>query len=125
MADVRLSRYFALSEFDVPQDVALEKGVVPALRRLCEEVLDPMRARWGMGIITSGYRSDAHNRAVGGARLSRHRGLFYASTPAADVRFARGTPEQWAAQAINMGVGGVGIYESHVHVDQRRGRARW
>lgn len=49
---------------------------------LIEKVLDPLREKWGMPIIvTSGYRCDALNRAVGGATNSQHR-----NGEAADIR---------------------------------------
>lgn len=121
----RLSPHFRLGEF------AMDDGTLPPsasdewLRRLCTEVLEPMRARFGVCVVTSGYRTVAHNRAVGGAPASRHLYDRWASTPAVDVRFSRGTPEQWGALAISMKVGGVGIYRGHVHVDQRRALARW
>ena len=43
------------------------------LEALVKHVLDPLRAKWGAPIIvTSGYRSPALNRAVGGASSSQH-----------------------------------------------------
>ena len=49
---------------------------------LIEQVLDPLRAAWGAPIIvTSGYRSNALNKAVGGASNSQHR-----KGEAADIR---------------------------------------
>lgn len=122
---LRLSPHFVLSEFGVPSSPAPDRPLVAAVRRLCLEVLEPMRERFGVCTVTSGLRSTVHNRAVGGAPRSRHLPDAYKRTPAADVRFARGTPEQWAAMAISMGVGGVGLYRTHVHVDQRQARARW
>lgn len=52
------------------------------LTALVENILDPLREKWGMPIIvTSGYRCDALNRAVGGATNSQHR-----NGEAADIR---------------------------------------
>jgi hypothetical protein len=46
---------------------------ISALQRLVVAVLDPLRARVGRCVrITSGYRSEAVNRAVGGSRTSQH-----------------------------------------------------
>lgn len=43
------------------------------LRRLVQEVLDPLRAELGVPVrVTSGYRSPEVNAAVGGSRTSRH-----------------------------------------------------
>lgn len=120
-----LTPHFRLGEFATHDGVLPPPEAVEHLTRLCREVLEPMRARFGPCTITSGYRTAAHNAAVGGAKESRHLYARRPGEPAVDARFARGNPEQWGALAISMRVGGVGIYPSHVHVDQRRTRARW
>ena len=44
-----------------------------ALRRLVEQVLDPLREVWGRPIkVTSGYRCPELNKAVGGVPQSQH-----------------------------------------------------
>lgn len=123
--DGALSPHFMLSEFAMDNGVMPPIGSTLAVRRLCLEVLEPMRAQFGPCTVTSGWRSTAHNKAVGGARSSRHLYHEHPQSPAADVRFARGTPEQWAALAVRLKVGGVGLYRTHVHVDQRRTLTRW
>lgn len=48
--------------------------VVNNLTDLTENLLDPIRETWGKPIIiSSGYRSDALNKAVGGSKTSAHR----------------------------------------------------
>lgn len=43
------------------------------LMELIEKILDPLREAWGSGIIvTSGYRSPALNKAIGGSLTSSH-----------------------------------------------------
>jgi len=50
------------------------KEVVQCLTDLIENVLDPLRKRWGRAIIvTSGYRCTRLNSVVGGAVNSGHR----------------------------------------------------
>lgn len=120
-----LSPHFMLDEFAMDNGTMPPAKSVVALRRLCTEVLEVMRVQFGPCTITSGYRTVSHNKAVGGAPDSRHVYDKHPDSPAADVRFRTGTPEQWAALAIRMKVGGVGLYKGHVHVDMRPRRARW
>ena len=48
--------------------------IIDNLSNLTENLLDPIREAWGTPIIiTSGYRSDALNKAVGGSKTSAHR----------------------------------------------------
>jgi hypothetical protein len=79
-------KYFELSEF-IKSDVANKKGidntpsfeVVGHLEELVENILDPLRAAYGMPIrITSGYRCPALNSAVHGVTSSVHQ-LGYAA----------------------------------------------
>lgn len=124
-ASYRLAPHFTLGEFFQRGGVAPPVTSLVALKRLCVEVLEPMRVHFGPCHVTSGYRSPAYNRSVGGAADSRHVYDKHPSTPAVDVKFDRGTPERWAAAAMSMRVGGVGLYVGHIHLDQRRGLVRW
>lgn len=57
-------------------------SIVSALTALIDNVLDPLREKWGAPIIvTSGYRCPALNRAIGGASGSQH-----TKGEAADIR---------------------------------------
>lgn len=57
------------------------------LESLVLNILDPLRAAWGGGIIvTSGYRSVALNKAVGGSNTSAHRYGLAADIVPADKR---------------------------------------
>ena len=77
---MQLTKHFHLSEFTVSQTAA-RRGLnnypgVPeqiALRKLCEKVLEPVREHFKRPVrISSGYRSPAVNRAVGGSSSSQH-----------------------------------------------------
>ena len=72
---MKLSEHFELVEFLVSETAARQgianeptPEVIDNLRRLCESVLEPLRVKIGRPVvITSGYRSPALNRAVGGS----------------------------------------------------------
>lgn len=75
MGNERLSANFTLRELTatssgLPNEPPAE--AVAALRVLCEECLQPLRAEWGTVTVTSGYRSPSVNRAVGGVNNSQH-----------------------------------------------------
>lgn len=60
------------------------------LAALVENVLDPLREAYGKPIVvTSGYRCEKLNRAVGGAASSQH-----VKGQAADIRSVQDTPEE-------------------------------
>lgn len=122
----RLSPHFTLHEFADWHTHRLPPAKSrPALKRLCRNVLEPLRARFGTCHVHSGFRSLQTNRDVGGAPDSRHLYSRHWDSPAADITFARGTVQEWATAADRLGVGGLGVYTTHIHVDQRSGRARW
>ncbi len=78
--DMQLTEHFRLAEF-TRSGTAIRLGidnrppdiVVECLRHLCQKVLEPLRRRFGVVRITSGYRCDTLNKAVGGAPRSQHR----------------------------------------------------
>lgn len=78
--DQQLSEHFTLREF-LFSETAIRKGLqnnpgpieIENLRRLCETVLEPLRASLGAPlVITSGYRNERLNALVGGSWNSRH-----------------------------------------------------
>lgn len=93
-------------------------------------LLQAIREHFGKAVtITSGYRTAAHNKAVGGAPYSQH---CYGR--AADIRVAGVPVEQLAAYAETLlpGTGGIGRYPAKagraagwVHVDVRPIKSRW
>lgn len=78
--EMRLSKHFVLREFTL-SGTAIRYGIdntpsateVERLRVLCDNVLEPLRRRFGVLRITSGYRSERVNRLVGGSATSQHR----------------------------------------------------
>ena len=78
----RLSPHFTLREM-VMSSTCLRNNainymdnppvIIARLKTLCEQVLEPLRLRFGPVVISSGYRSQFLNYAVGGAKDSQHR----------------------------------------------------
>ena len=91
-------RYFTLKEM-CASEKAEKKGidnypsftVVEHLSELVENILEPLRDAWGGPIyVTSGYRCEALNKAVGGVATSVHK-LGWA----ADLQPARGRYDEF------------------------------
>jgi len=110
-----LSRHFSRGEFRCPCNCGFNTVDV----ELLIGYLEPLREQYGRVTVTSGCRCQAHNARVGGAPDSQH---LYAR--AADVVCETGEPEEWAKFLTDIGAPGVGVYETHVHVDTRSG-APW
>ena len=77
---MKLSEHFKLSEF-TNSSTATARGIdntpneqqIANLKRICEEILEPLRAFAGQPIIIgSGFRCPALNKAVGGVKNSQH-----------------------------------------------------
>lgn len=116
--NVRLSKNFTVKEFacsDGTDTVFISLALVNLLQKI--------RDHFGKAvIINSAYRTEAHNKAIGGATYSQHKyGL------AADIHINGVTPKEIAAyvETLLPSSGGIGIYKSFTHVDVRRVKSRW
>lgn len=115
---VKLSANFKVSEFackDGSDTVFISPGLVTVLQKIRDHFGKPV-------IITSAYRNDTFNKKVGGAGYSQHKyGM------AADIYISGVSPAKIAdfVETIMPNTGGIGIYNSFVHVDVRTARARW
>lgn len=117
--DAQLSGHFKLHEFQCSDgsDVIF---VSPAL----VDILESIRVHFGAAVtITSAYRTEAFNaRTDGSSKKSKHcEGL------AADIQVAGHTPREVYDYACRLlgDHGGVGIYDTFVHVDVRANKSRW
>ena len=116
--NVKLSKNFTVKEFacsDGTDTVFISLVLVNLLQKI--------RDHFGKAvIINSAYRTEAHNKSIGGATYSQHKyGL------AADIHINGVTPKEIAAyvETLMPSSGGIGIYKSFVHVDVRRVKSRW
>jgi hypothetical protein len=129
----QLTAHFKATEFYTHDATPCPKVARNAMVRLCQGYLEPLRAKFGgTCFVLSGYRHERYNQQIGGARNSQHVYENNFESVAADLRFPKGTPAQWGAEAKRLrtkqgGNGGVGIYprSGFVHVDNRGYKADW
>lgn len=121
------SRYFHPEELSSHDGIAYPVEWADRLAALLSQ-LDVIRGAWGGPLrVVSGYRSPAHNAAVGGAQASQHM-----EGRAADISplvSSLAMPEMCAdlhgriLRLIELGrlplVGGLGVYAGWVHCDIR------
>lgn len=124
-----LTRSFSAWEFRQKDPlVPVPDSLLRNVRRQAQN-LQVLRDELGAAvIITSGYRTEAHNAGIGGATNSQH-----VTAKAADFT-VRGVaqPEVYCTilrliQEGRMEDGGLGYYgpDGHIHYDVRGSRARW
>ena len=110
MTDIRLSEHFLLSEFtrsstaerlgicnELDPFYPTHKDIIANLKRICEEILEPLRAFAGQPIIIgSGFRCPALNKAVGGVKNSQHM-----TGEACDIRLPRTPYVDWGDNLVH------------------------
>ena len=116
--DKALSANFTVGEFaskDGAATVLVDERLVWYLQRIRDRFARPVT-------ITSGYRSPAHNRAVGGATNSLH-----TKGQAADIYIDGVEPAEIARYAESLGCLGIGLYtvQRFVHIDTRTSKYYW
>lgn len=99
---MKLSKYFVLEEFTRSNtsqrnniDNTPSEEVVDSIKRLCVNVLDPIREMFGPVTISSGYRNAKLNKLVGGSTTSQH-----VTGEAADITFGVGVDKVEVAKWI-------------------------
>jgi zinc D-Ala-D-Ala carboxypeptidase len=120
MKNENLTRSFKVSELRCKCGCGrceMDPKFMEVLQKLRDTVRFPLT-------ITSGFRCDKHNRAVGGASSSMHKiGI------AADIDLTSLTEKQRSVliDAIKLmpEIRGVGVATSFVHIDTRTTKAEW
>lgn len=116
--DIKISNNFRVREFKC-NDGSDAVFISPELLKILQNI----RNHFGKAVtINSAYRTPTYNKKVGGATLSQH---IYGT--AADIKITGVTPKEIAryAETLLEGWGGIGVYNSFVHIDVREQKARW
>ena len=114
----RLAAHFTVSEFaskDGADEVKIDLLLV--------QHLETIRQHFGKPVtVNSGYRTPAHNAAVGGVK-----GSYHVKGMAADIVVQGVKSKDVAQYAESLKIGGIGWYEksNFVHIDTRSGCVRW
>lgn len=123
---MQLTKNFNLSDFQSKDGAEMPQDVFPNVQKLANQ-LQVLRDYLCFPIhVNSGYRSEKHNKAVGGVKNSYHL-LGMAS----DIKI-HGVPPKVIYDAIeflisegSMLQGGLRLYSNFVHYDFRGRRVRW
>ncbi len=106
---------------NAPPPVHMWHLIVPTIR-----LLERVREEFGPTVIVSAYRSPAYNESIeDSAKDSLHM-----HNKAVDFKCATGSPRIWAAYLEKLRregafKGGIGVYDTFVHVDTRGYNADW
>lgn len=124
-----INQYFKYSEFNCKCGKCERPEGVPSKELV--DILTKIRKHYNQPvIINSGYRCEAHNKAVGGSANSQH---FKGS--AVDI-IVKNTPtesvweyvlEKWGDEPLGLAIkrNKANIYAGFVHIDTRGKKARW
>lgn len=114
----RLSANFRAREFDCPGTGCCTETLVD--ERLVEH-LQKIRDHFGRAIVPLGYRCPVHNaRTANAAPKSKH-----TMGMAADFHIDGVKPAEIAKYAETLGIKGIGLYDTFVHIDTRDKKSFW
>lgn len=123
---MRLTKNFTQREFKSRDGSKMPEGVLCNIKDLADN-LQVLRDFLGEPIrINSAYRSEAHNKAIGGSKTSQH-----LLGKAADIKVKDiDTKDLYLIiESLildeQMTDGGLGLYDTFVHYDIRGTKARW
>lgn len=114
---------FTYAEFNCNDGTPIPEASKPAIKDLCQKVLEPQRARFGSVHINSGFRTAAYNARIGGASNSVHIYSAHPSAVAADHTCAGGGATDWFNNTAGR-ADGRGRYSTFHHADNRN-RMGW
>ncbi len=115
-----ISEHFLYSDFICPCCDRIK--IVPGLYQHIA-LMEQMAELSGREIlVTSGYRCKRHNREIGGAPGSWH--LLFATDITVDGGDETALSELYN-MAVDIGFGGIGLYETHLHLDLRPDSVHW
>lgn len=124
---MQITPHFKRSEFDCKDGTTYPEGwIEDRLRPLCEALEKIREKAGGPLIITSGFRTPSYNKKIGGAKYSQH-----VQGRAADIKCSKVTPAELGKiikammDAGEIPLGGLKVYETFVHYDQRGHYATW
>lgn len=115
---VKLSNNFNSTEFDCHGSGCCSTTEIdPKLVEYLQKIRDHFNAPV---TINSAYRCEKHNAKIGGASKSKHK---YGQ--AADIVVKGVAPAEVAKYAESIGIKGIGLYSSFVHIDTRTTKSFW
>ena len=113
-----LSTNFKSNEFDCKGNncctkTKIDSKLVDYLQKIRNHFEKPIT-------INSGYRCAKHNKTVGGASSSRHTKGMAVDIVVKDIK-----PSEVAKYAESIGIKGIGLYDTFVHIDTRTVKFFW
>ena len=123
---MQLTKNFNINEFECHDGTGVPWNLVENVQKLADN-LQVLRDTLDKPVhIISGYRNPTYNKRVGGAKNSYHMKAM-----AGDIRVNGMTPKAIRATIEiliaegKMQQGGLGLYKTFVHYDNRGRKARW
>ena len=123
---MQLTKNFHLLEFGCKDGVGVPAKYLDNVKKLANN-LQVLRDELNSPIvINSAYRHTAYNKRINGVKNSQH-----LTASASDINVKGFTPEEVAETILELikegkiSEGGVGLYNSFVHLDIRGTSARW
>jgi len=123
---MELTQHFSKEEFNSKDGAGMPQEVWANIKILAKQ-LEALRSVLNAPIhITSAYRSELHNKAIGGKLNSQH-----LLGKAADIQVKGKSPKQVHKAIVKLIKdgkileGGLGLYDTFVHYDIRGKASRW